>query len=368
MSVKKALLIGINYYNSPQNRLNGCINDVKNMKAALMAKFGYKESNIKMLTDDTTISDENHQPTTRNILKFLTELIADSANCDEIWIHYSGHGSRVRDMNGDEPRDASGQALDSIIVPVDIDQGPNNFITDDQLYSIIRKTACKGNTFTFWDSCNSGTVCDLPWTFDYMYDTQRFARSLIPTRVASMGQNVNIISMSGCKDPQYSNDAYANGVYGGAFTDALLEAISRNPGNTSILKIYQDVCIVMKERGYMDRPSEYIQKPFLSCMMNNPTNIMLRPGDPTAIKTAANSVIRTSAMRDILSRAANNDVSFPGPPSPHLAMRAFLVPPLPALSREQQSPTRSSLAGAAKMLFPMMQNNARHTAVSMNFI
>ena len=34
---KRALLIGINYLQNPINKLNGCINDVHNIKALLMA-------------------------------------------------------------------------------------------------------------------------------------------------------------------------------------------------------------------------------------------------------------------------------------------------------------------------------------------
>jgi hypothetical protein len=39
---KRALLIGINYFGSP-NQLNGCINDVHNIKGFLIQRFGFKE-------------------------------------------------------------------------------------------------------------------------------------------------------------------------------------------------------------------------------------------------------------------------------------------------------------------------------------
>jgi hypothetical protein len=39
---KRALLIGINYFGSP-NQLNGCINDVHNIKGFLLQRFGFKE-------------------------------------------------------------------------------------------------------------------------------------------------------------------------------------------------------------------------------------------------------------------------------------------------------------------------------------
>jgi len=45
MSLKKALLIGINYRGTA-NELGGCINDVNSMKNILIKRCGYKEKNI----------------------------------------------------------------------------------------------------------------------------------------------------------------------------------------------------------------------------------------------------------------------------------------------------------------------------------
>ena len=43
--MKKALLIGINYTGTA-NELNGCINDVMNMKTALIDKYEFKNEFI----------------------------------------------------------------------------------------------------------------------------------------------------------------------------------------------------------------------------------------------------------------------------------------------------------------------------------
>lgn len=55
MGKKKALLIGINYYNYP-NPLKGCIEDVKRIKQFLIAN-GFKDDpySIVCLTDDQTV-------------------------------------------------------------------------------------------------------------------------------------------------------------------------------------------------------------------------------------------------------------------------------------------------------------------------
>ena len=72
--MKKALLIGINYVGT-ENELNGCINDVKNMKTMLIDKLGYKSQNITMLTDETT-----KKPTKSNILKRVGKKTSSTVN------------------------------------------------------------------------------------------------------------------------------------------------------------------------------------------------------------------------------------------------------------------------------------------------
>ena len=130
--MKKALLIGINYVNT-NIKLYGCIEDIVNMGDVLQNNYLY--DSITMLRDDIT-TNSALIPTRRNILSALNALIAASSNCSEIWIHYSGHGARIRDINGDE---ISG--YDSAIVPIDYLTA--GLIVDDDLYAIIRNYKCK---------------------------------------------------------------------------------------------------------------------------------------------------------------------------------------------------------------------------------
>ena len=146
---KKALLIGINYLADPSARLNGCINDVNNIADVLVDAYGYNLADIVKLRDD--VSNPSQLPTRVNILNQLRTIIASSANCSEIWIHYSGHGSRIRDTNGDET-----DGIDEIIVPVDF--RTKGFIVDDEIFNIIQNSKCK--TMLVFDSCHSGTICE----------------------------------------------------------------------------------------------------------------------------------------------------------------------------------------------------------------
>ena len=88
-----ALLIGINYNNDTSHKLNGCINDARNVKKVLQSMLDYPESNITLLTDDTQL------PTRKNIEDGFQSLLLkiNSRECSEAWIHYSGHGYFLTD-------------------------------------------------------------------------------------------------------------------------------------------------------------------------------------------------------------------------------------------------------------------------------
>ena len=174
---KKAFLIGINYYDTPAAALKGCVNDVVNMRNMLIDAYGYDSENIKVLRDDAV--DAVFKPTAANIINSLASIIAQSASLKEIWIHYSGHGSQLRDTNGDEA-----DRLDEVIVPSDYTKV--GFITDDMIFNIIKQSKCP--TVLIFDSCNSGTICDLMWNFNI--DPRNNVRSVKNTNTTITNPNI----------------------------------------------------------------------------------------------------------------------------------------------------------------------------------
>ena len=94
---KKAVLIGINY-EGQQGELSGCHNDAMNIKRYLMKNQGFEEKDMIVLMDD----GRHHLPTKKNILEAFDRLIDYSQPGDVVFVHYSGHGGRVRDTSGDE--------------------------------------------------------------------------------------------------------------------------------------------------------------------------------------------------------------------------------------------------------------------------
>jgi hypothetical protein len=280
---KKALLIGINYNDSPNAKLDGCINDVINMRNILIDAYGYNAENIVLLRDD--ISDANFKPTTQNILNNLVSIVSQSARLGEIWIHYSGHGSRVRDTNGDEV-----DALDEIIVPSDYLSA--GVITDDKIFNIVSKSRCR--TMLVFDSCNSGTVCDLMWNFNVNAQKQ-----IVSSKTNNNGvTNPNIVCLSGCRDEQSSADIYSTFTqqYCGAMTSALIECLRWNRHNVDIKKLFVDIVLFMTQNNFT-------QIPQLSSSAKLPVYQITR--DLTRGFVAANygttsSTVR-NAMKNILS-------------------------------------------------------------------
>jgi uncharacterized caspase-like protein len=82
---KHALLIGINNYMFKQRifPLNGCINDINEIKKVLLNEYDFEEDKINSLTDQFA--------TRKNILSAFGKLIKDTLSGDTVIVHFSGH-------------------------------------------------------------------------------------------------------------------------------------------------------------------------------------------------------------------------------------------------------------------------------------
>lgn len=134
---------------------SGCHNDVHNIKKYLINEQGFNESEMLILMDD----GRHHEPTKRNIEDAFSRICQYSQAGDVVWVHYSGHGGRVRDVSGDEE-----DGYDSTLIPVDFKKSGQ--IIDDDILKMLVKPMRKGvNCTILVDACHSGTVLDLPYRF-----------------------------------------------------------------------------------------------------------------------------------------------------------------------------------------------------------
>jgi hypothetical protein len=167
---KYAMLVGINKY--PGNALNGCVNDVTNLRQMLEENFGFSAENIVMLTDE--------EATRANILETL-DGFGSRLHRDDLFVFaYSGHGTLFPDAYSEEqdetdtlhfesdPRNDNKPFFedgkyDAAICPIDTrgtESGKpwHNLILDDELYARFSRYAAQGTFINYLtDSCFSGT-------------------------------------------------------------------------------------------------------------------------------------------------------------------------------------------------------------------
>lgn len=94
-----------------------------------MNVHGFNEENITVLMDD----GEHESPTKDNMINAYNKVVAESGPGDAIFLHYSGHGTKVNDDDHSEEHDGYDEAL----VPLDYKE--NGMIRDDDLYEILVK-------------------------------------------------------------------------------------------------------------------------------------------------------------------------------------------------------------------------------------
>lgn len=252
---KKALLIGINYIGT-QNELRGCINDAINMKNFIKSEYGFTDDEIILMTE---VSENPERiPTKKNVLKafeWLTKgesvVVGELPQAERLFLHYSGHGSHVKDTSGDEK---DGQ--DEVICLLD------SFLLDDDLRKYLVEPLNPASKLTaIFDCCHSGTVLDLKYNYGVNTVISRDGKSKTSFSIDidnnyadSRGE---VVCISGCLDTQYSADAYINGKSQGALTFSILEAHKKLKFLGSGVKcrdLLQSIRQIMKEGRYDQIP------------------------------------------------------------------------------------------------------------------
>ncbi|XP_073026543.1 metacaspase-1 [Primulina eburnea] len=223
---KKAVIVGISYRFS-RHELKGCLNDAKCMKYLLINKFKFPESSILMLTEEER--DPYRIPTKQNMRMALYWLLQGCQPGDSLVFHYSGHGSRQRNYNGDEV-----DGYDETLCPLDFET--QGMIVDDEINaSIVRPLPHGVKLHAIIDACHSGTVLDLPFLCRMNRSGQYAWEDHRPRSGVWKGTNGGeVISFSGCDDHQTSADtsALSKITSTGAMTFCFIQAIERGHGTT----------------------------------------------------------------------------------------------------------------------------------------
>lgn len=155
--IHRALVIGLGEYEDTDwSKINGD-NDVRYV-VSMLERIGY--------TDIKTL--KNREATKSGIMIALSDLAKRCNAGDKIYIHYSGHGQLMTDLNGDEATRWNGwhSQWDESIIPYDAymtycekDRGEKH-ISDDELAvcltEIRNAVGKKGEIIVVLDACHSG--------------------------------------------------------------------------------------------------------------------------------------------------------------------------------------------------------------------
>ena len=159
-----ALLIGIDYYepNPYYKSLKGAVRDIDKVASYLEKSLQIQAEQIIRLTsplpDKNSLADVRslrleRPPTYQNIVEAFNTITETAQAQDLVYIHYSGHGGRVKtifpDLKGE------GQ-FDEGLVPMDVgDRG--RYLRDVEMATLLKRMTDKGLLVTvIFDSCHSG--------------------------------------------------------------------------------------------------------------------------------------------------------------------------------------------------------------------
>ena len=276
---KKAVLIGINRYRIQGADLRGCVNDVKNMQAALTAYLGFAKGDVTVLTD--------YDATKKAMQAAIKGLVAGAKKGDVLLLHYSGHGSNVPDDNGDEA-----DHRDEILCPTDLDW--KDPLRDDWLRATFDTLKAGVNLTVVMDCCHSGSNTRaiqppdaplipryLPNPWDIMAEESgRRLRGKVTSELRSSSRtlrkksdvvtaNIPELLVTGCRDTQTSADAYIGGTYNGALTYNLVAAIQAAKGKFTYRELHQGVLERLKKGDFDQVPQlegrkDGFDRPFLT--------------------------------------------------------------------------------------------------------
>lgn len=227
-------------------------------------------------------------PSKANILTQLTSFCASPEIVS--FLYYSGHGTSIRDVNGDESKNiiggsnmaiqrssknsANGQFNDSCIVT---NEGSSfGLLIDDDINECFKKLPSKKRVYAFFDSCNSGTIIDLYAVyFADPKNMSKFSSQTVPALLTEMKKPENatniltayfpkklnevkgiIVLFSGTRDNTSSYEGLNLGTMSGNLTSRLCWLLSNGVGKMSISDFY--LALV----GLLNNPE---QIPVLSC-------------------------------------------------------------------------------------------------------
>lgn len=281
----KAVLVGINKYGG-DNDLQGCVNDILITRDILRARHSVLEKDMRVLLDE--------RATKEGILERLDWLVAQSKNDKNLLFHYSGHGAQV--PNKDYSFDHEVDGMDEVMCPVDFSWVDNTWVSDDDIYNILKSKSKDCRLVMIFDCCHSGTIFrstmnpsdtvagskakaistpldilsrvpqfdvntavevkglgDRFWGFEE--DSKPKDKPLV--KETQMTSLVNTVVLTACEEYQTAADASFRTRYQGAFSYCLQKFLYYKP-DLSIRELEESSTRYLKSFGFSQNPRFYV--------------------------------------------------------------------------------------------------------------
>ncbi len=264
--MKRSLHIGINDYPGTENDLSGCVNDANDWRDALATR-GF---------ETTSLLDADAKKNA--MIAAISKIVKETTKDDIAVITYSGHGTWIADEDGDEE-----DGRDEALCPHDIMEG--KLITDDELYEIFSQRAWSARVIFISDSCHSGSVSKAS-NFILGREEELLKvpkiRFLAPSvylrnnpELLAKAKRVEFkkeaqwkiraasVLFSGCKDTEYSYDAWFDNRSNGAFTYTALKALEKMNEESTYKDWFKEIRNYLPHERYPQTPqlsASYYQK------------------------------------------------------------------------------------------------------------
>jgi hypothetical protein len=263
--MRRALLVGINTYEPSYEEmkqreastkskkkkgrgsfanLDGCVNDVEELRGLLIARFGFKAEDVLVLT--------NQAATREAILAGInTQLVQPSRPGDVALFFYAGHGSQVVNSKAkDEP-----DGKDETLVPADSWTGVPD-IRDKELRGPLNAILDKGAMLTvIFDSCHSGSAA----RGNSVPVKTRHAEPILEdiadaTDYGPSPEERGALVLAAAQDDQYAEEQTHGDVPHGAFTAALLRVLRLTVITRTASDIFLSISSALQADGHAQVP------------------------------------------------------------------------------------------------------------------
>lgn len=222
-----ALIVGINDY--PDQPLTGCEGDADDIKSLLVGTLNFPDDaeHVRVL--------KSKEATKKGIMDAFRKHLVENARKHPdgmFFFHYSGHGSRVRDLSGDEA-----DGMDETLVPVDVTDRPDSHLIDDEMQAMLKElTAHTANVFLVLDCCHSGSNTRAPEYRVRRYEVRgeaaepgQGARGLLgkkpDTKSTMLASGDRYVVLTGCSPDEVSLELPFRGRQHGLLTYVLIDAL-----------------------------------------------------------------------------------------------------------------------------------------------